>query len=37
MAFSLQPLDFRIPPSLTDIGERDRVDMILTNPPFGGE
>jgi type I restriction enzyme M protein len=22
---------------LTDIGERDRVDMILTNPPFGGE
>jgi type I restriction enzyme M protein len=22
---------------LTDIGERDRVDVILTNPPFGGE
>src|SRR6266576_2992626 len=22
---------------LTDIGERDRVDGILTNPPFGGE
>lgn len=22
---------------LTDIGERDRVDIILTNPPFGGE
>jgi type I restriction enzyme M protein len=22
---------------LTDIGERDRVDLILTNPPFGGE
>jgi type I restriction enzyme M protein len=22
---------------LTDITERDRVDMILTNPPFGGE
>src|SRR5438876_5612504 len=21
---------------LTDIGERDRVDVILTNPPFGG-
>jgi len=22
---------------LSEIGERDRVDMILTNPPFGGE
>jgi type I restriction enzyme M protein len=22
---------------MTDIGERDRVDVILTNPPFGGE
>ncbi len=22
---------------LTEIGNRDRVDMILTNPPFGGE
>ena len=22
---------------LTDIGERDRVEVILTNPPFGGE
>jgi type I restriction enzyme M protein len=22
---------------LTDLGERDRVDVILTNPPFGGE
>jgi len=22
---------------LTDIGERDRVDVILTNPPFGGK
>jgi type I restriction enzyme M protein len=22
---------------LSDIGERDRVDIILTNPPFGGE
>lgn len=22
---------------LTEIGDRDRVDMILTNPPFGGE
>ena len=22
---------------LTEIGERDRVDVILTNPPFGGE
>lgn len=22
---------------LTDIGEKDRVDAILTNPPFGGE
>src|SRR5881296_1888301 len=22
---------------LTDIGERDRVDVILANPPFGGE
>jgi hypothetical protein len=22
---------------LTDIGDRDRVDLILTNPPFGGE
>ncbi len=22
---------------LTDIGERDRVDVIVTNPPFGGE
>jgi len=22
---------------LTDIGERDRMDVILTNPPFGGE
>src|SRR3989440_4601415 len=22
---------------LTDIGERDRVDVILTHPPFGGE
>jgi len=22
---------------LTDIGEKDRVDIILTNPPFGGE
>jgi type I restriction enzyme M protein len=22
---------------LTDIGEKDRVDVILTNPPFGGE
>ena len=22
---------------LTEIGERDRVDLILTNPPFGGE
>jgi type I restriction enzyme M protein len=22
---------------LTDIGERERVDVILTNPPFGGE
>jgi len=22
---------------LTDIGERDRVDVLLTNPPFGGE
>jgi len=22
---------------LTDIGERDHVDVILTNPPFGGE
>src|SRR5882724_8014990 len=27
------PLRFK----LTDIGERDRVDVILTNPPFGGE
>lgn len=23
--------------SLTEIGDRDRVDVILTNPPFGGE
>jgi type I restriction enzyme M protein len=22
---------------LSEIGERDRVDIILTNPPFGGE
>ena len=22
---------------LTEIGDRDRVDIILTNPPFGGE
>jgi len=22
---------------LTEIGERDRVDVVLTNPPFGGE
>jgi len=22
---------------LTEIGKRDRVDVILTNPPFGGE
>ncbi len=22
---------------ITDIGEKDRVDIILTNPPFGGE
>src|SRR5260370_41600119 len=22
---------------LAEIGERDRVDIILTNPPFGGE
>ena len=22
---------------LTEIGNRDRVDVILTNPPFGGE
>src|SRR6059036_161062 len=22
---------------ITEIGQRDRVDMILTNPPFGGE
>jgi type I restriction enzyme M protein len=22
---------------LTDLGERDRVDVIVTNPPFGGE
>jgi type I restriction enzyme M protein len=22
---------------LTEIGEKDRVDIILTNPPFGGE
>src|SRR5690348_781401 len=22
---------------ITDIGEKDRVDVILTNPPFGGE
>ena len=22
---------------LTDIGDRDRVDIVLTNPPFGGE
>ena len=22
---------------LTDLGDRDRVDLILTNPPFGGE
>jgi type I restriction enzyme M protein len=22
---------------LTDVGERDRVDLIVTNPPFGGE
>jgi type I restriction enzyme M protein len=22
---------------LTDLGDRDRVDVILTNPPFGGE
>lgn len=22
---------------LTEVGERDRVDVILTNPPFGGE
>src|SRR5204862_4072766 len=22
---------------LSEIGERDRVDVILTNPPFGGE
>jgi type I restriction enzyme M protein len=22
---------------LSDIGERDRVDVVLTNPPFGGE
>ena len=22
---------------LSDVGERDRVDVILTNPPFGGE
>src|SRR5207245_974513 len=22
---------------LTEIGEKDRVDVILTNPPFGGE
>jgi hypothetical protein len=22
---------------LTEIGERDRVEVILTNPPFGGE
>src|SRR3972149_3536965 len=22
---------------LTDIGDRDRVDVIMTNPPFGGE
>jgi len=23
--------------TLTDIGDKDRVDVILTNPPFGGE
>ena len=22
---------------LSEIGEKDRVDVILTNPPFGGE
>ena len=22
---------------ITEIGEKDRVDIILTNPPFGGE
>jgi type I restriction enzyme M protein len=22
---------------LTEIGEKQRVDVILTNPPFGGE
>ena len=22
---------------LTEIGEKDRVDVIATNPPFGGE
>ena len=22
---------------LSEIGEKDRVDIILTNPPFGGE
>src|SRR5207249_5863002 len=22
---------------ITDVGEKDRVDIILTNPPFGGE
>ena len=43
MAFSLQPSAFSLASSnalrfkLTDIGERDRVDVILTNAPFGGE
>jgi type I restriction enzyme M protein len=26
-----------LPPGFTEIGDKDRVDVILTNPPFGGE
>lgn len=33
---SIDPLNaLRFP--LSEIGERDRVDVVLTNPPFGGE
>jgi type I restriction enzyme M protein len=30
-------LDNSLKVNLTDIGDRERVDVILTNPPFGGE
>src|SRR5512139_2229766 len=33
---NIDPLNaLRFP--LSEIGEKDRVDVILTNPPFGGE